>query len=78
MYTHLHNKLTSFYDSQHGVTAKSSCGYQLILTIDDFATCLKNKDFITAIFLDVSKAFDKVAHHKLCYKLSLFGITGPL
>ena len=31
-----------------------------------------------AIFLDFSKAFDKVAHKKLCFKLSLYGIRGPI
>ena len=30
------------------------------------------------IFLDFSKAFDKVAHRKLCYKLSLLDIRGPI
>ena len=28
--------------------------------------------------MDFSKAFDKVSHKKLCYKLSLYGIRGPI
>ena len=41
-------------------------------------SCLNNKHLIHAVFLDFSKAFDKVAHRKLCYKLSLLGIRGPI
>ena len=75
MYTHLkHYKILC--DEQHGFRSNRSCESQLILTIDDFASCLNNRGLIHAIFLDFSKAFDKVAHKKLCHKLSLYGIRG--
>ena len=77
IYTHL-TRHQVFCDEQHGFRAQRSCESQLTLTIDDFATCLNNKDLIHAIFLDFSKAFDKVSHKKLCYKLSLYGIRGPI
>ena len=32
----------------------------------------------TMVFLDFSEAFDSVNHHKLVFKLKLFGITGKL
>ena len=31
-----------------------------------------------AVFLDISKAFDKVWHDGLVFKLKTYGITGPL
>ena len=77
IYAHLTNHQV-LCDEQHGFRAKRSCESQLTLTIDDLATCLNHKDLIHAIFLDFSKAFDKVAHGKLCYKLSLLGIKGPI
>ena len=33
---------------------------------------------IDALFLDFAKAFDKVPHERLCYKLSYYGINEPL
>ena len=77
IYAHLTNHQV-LYDEQHRFRAKRSCESQLTLIIDDFATCLNNKDLIHAIFLDFSKAFNKVTHGKLCYKLSLLGIRGPI
>ena len=77
IYVHLTNHQI-LCDKQHGFRAKRSCKSQLTLIIDDFATCLNNKHLIHAIFLDFSKAFDNMAHRKLCYKLSLLGIRGPI
>jgi len=37
---------------------------------------LNNRKHIDAIFLDFSKAFDKVSHSKLCHKLFHYGING--
>ena len=50
--------------------------YGLIELVEDLArrpTLGKQTDLI---LLDFSKAFDKVSHLKLLYKLSTFGITG--
>ena len=30
-----------------------------------------------AMALDISKAFDKVWHHRLIHKLQVYGISGP-
>lgn len=56
-------------EEQHGFQRGKSCETQLILTINDFANCLNNHDQIDAIFLDFSKAFDRVPHVRLCNKL---------
>ena len=46
---------------------------QLIYTIINFATSLNNSGQVDAILLDLSKAFNKVPHARLCHKLSSFG-----
>ena len=77
IFTHL-NQTNILCEEQHGFREKRSCESQLTITIDDFARCLNNKGVIHAIFLDFSKAFDKVPHKKLCHKLASYGITGPI
>jgi len=42
---------------------------QLILTMDDLSRSLDNSEQVDAILLDFSKAFDKVPHRPLLYKL---------
>lgn len=77
IFTHLdnHNILSH---NQHGFRARRSCETQLIGAITDFQQCLHNGKHIDALFLDFSKAFDKVSHNKLCLKLSYYGINGQL
>ena len=77
IFSHLerHNLLC---DSQHGFRAKRSCETQLLGAINDFQLCLNSGGHIDALFLDFAKAFDKVCHSKLCYKLSSYGINGEV
>ena len=75
--THL-DKYNVLDKEQHGFRKYSSCVTQLISTLDDFATCLKNKEQIDAILLDFSKAFDKVDHEGLLLKLEHLGIRNSL
>ena len=63
-------------DSQHGFRKHCSCETQLILTIDDLSRSLDNSEQVDAILLDFSKAFDKVPHRHLLYKLNYYGIRG--
>ena len=65
-------------DAQHGFRKKRSCISQLIITLDDFANTLKNKEQTDAILLDFSKAFDKVDHEGLLLKLEHYGIRSSL
>ena len=75
------NHLTSnnlLSEKQHGFVNGKACVTNLLETID-FPT----KHFcanipIDIIFIDFLKAFDLVAHKRLAFKLSCYGITGSL
>ena len=57
-----------------------SCDTQLLGPINDFHHYLDTGTHIAvdALFLDFTKAFDKVSHRKLCHKLSCYGVKGNL
>ena len=53
-----------------------SCKTQLIKATYDWTNIInKGKGQIYVIFLDISKAFDVVPHHRLPMKLHMYGIT---
>ena len=49
---------------------------QLITTLNDITKTTDSGLQTDIIFLDLSKAFDKVPHYSLCNKLSYYGIRG--
>ena len=61
---------------QHGFRKGLSCETQLVEAINDWAYNINRQHQTDVIFLDFSKAFDKVSHMKLLHKLEYFGITG--
>ena len=61
-------------DCQHGFRQKRSCETQLIGFFDDLARNMQNGGQIDIIIMDFSKAFDKVPHKRLLYKLADLGI----
>lgn len=63
--------LTSF---QHGFRKGYSTVTQLVTVIHTFASAIDNNNQIDLIFLDFSKAFDKVTHSKLIFKLRKYDI----
>jgi len=54
-------------EEQHGFQQGKSCKLQLIYTINDFANTLNKGEGIDALFLDFSKAFDKVLHRRFLH-----------
>ena len=74
---HLDSK-SILVDNQHGFRSRRSCETQLIQTTHDFATNLDNKIQTDVAILDFTKAFDKVDHKLLLYKLQYYGIRGNI
>ena len=70
------NKHNILYELQHGFSEKRSCETQLIQLVEDLGRQLSLGKQTDLILLDFSKAFDKVNHLKLLYKLSCFGVKG--
>ena len=58
---------------QHGFRKNYSCETQLLSLFQDLAS---NPSQIDMIIMDFSKAFDKVPHRRLNYKLDWYGIRG--
>ena len=68
------NKLLS--DAQSGVRPSASCEYQLLSVVHDIYKSFDcNPLKVRGIFLDISKAFDRVWHDGLIYKIKSFGIS---
>ena len=64
-------------DSQHGFRKGRSCQTNLLEFMEYITDCIDKGDPVDIIYLDFSKAFDKVPHHRrLMYKLEQCGIGG--
>ena len=62
------------YDLQHGFRKARSCESQLLPFIQEL-NASNNKNIQTdLIIMDFAKAFDKVSHRRLLYKLEYYGI----
>ena len=64
--------LSNWY--QHGFRSKHSCESQLISFMQEVYDNLENGNQTDIIVMDFSKAFDKVDHNKLIYKLAALGV----
>ena len=65
-------------DSQFGFRSKHSCESQLSITINDIGKGMGENHQVDAAILDFCKAFDKVEHSRLLYKLDYYGIRGNI
>lgn len=65
-------------EAQHGFLPKKSTVTNLLEYVTCVAEALDKREQIDALYLDFSKAFDKISHRILFAKLDNFGIAGPL
>ena len=81
IFKYLHNYIVSnslISPVQSGFTTNDSAVFQLIDLYDTFSKAIDDCKEIRVIFCDISKAFDRVWHRGLLFKLRRMGITGPL
>ena len=69
-----HNNI--LHPNQHGFRKGLSYETQLVDTIHELAYSINQKTQTHVIFLDFSKAFDKVSHDKRLHKIRYYGIGG--
>ena len=75
-YLSLNNLITK---NQSGFVPGDSCTNQLLFLINEIHEAFENNSLeVRAVFLDISKAFDKVWHDGLIFKLRRNGVSGKL
>ena len=67
-----------FSQWQHGFLPGKSTVSQLSQVVHQFGKALEKRQQVDVIYLDFPKAFDKVSHCKLLFKLECLGIRGSL
>ena len=70
------DKYNILKDNQDGFRKKRFCETYLVITVQEIASRLSKGDQVDVILLDFEKAFDKVAHSRLLYKLEYYGVRG--
>ena len=79
IYTRLYNFLQSqntLHENQFGFRQNHSTSHALNYSVAHINSCIKRKQHVLGIFIDLSKAFDTIDHNKLLFKLDRYGIRG--
>ena len=64
--------------SQHGFANNRSCQTNLIEFMDVLTKKVDNGEAVDVVYLDFSKAFDKISHKKMMQKLKAHGVHGVI
>ena len=72
--SHLENN-NILYDLQHGFRPSRSCETQLISFLQHISQSNNQNIQTNVVIIDFAKAFDKVPHQRLLYKLKYYGIS---
>ena len=79
IFSRLYSFLSSqnlMYENQYGFRKSHSTTHAINYSVDYIESCLKDKEHVVGIFIDLSKAFDTISHDKLLHKLNNHGIRG--
>ena len=79
VYKYIYNHLSKYkllYSLQSGFLPHHSTTHQLIELYHNVLMAMENNEYTALVFCDFSKAFDRVWHRGLLFKLEKYGLTG--